>query len=404
MSRWKADFPIFTHNPKLVYLDSAATSQKPQAVIDAVTRFYTESNANVHRGMYDLSERATEQFEAVRARVADFIGAESPDEVIFTSGTTEAINLVAGGWAKKFLKRGDIIVVSQMEHHSNLLPWQQLQDLGVELFSLPLTEDCRLDYQVADRLDMSRVKLIALTHASNVLGTVNPITDIAKYFREHGADAKLLVDAAQSAPHLLDNVRSLGADFLAFSSHKLLGPSGVGVLYARKELLEAMDPVVFGSHMVARVDQMGATWADVPAKFEPGTRNLEGVIGLGAALEYITSIGKDALHEHEETLIKAALDAFANMPDIQLFGPKTKENRLGIFSFNIPGVHPHDVADILNRYGIAVRAGHHCAQPLMQQLGVPGTVRASLYLYNTTADIEALVEGIASVKRTLGLA
>lgn len=402
MSAWKADFPIFKTHPELVYLDSAATSQKPQVVIDAVQRFYTHTNANVHRGLYSLSQDATDHFEAVRVKVADFLGADS-SEVIFTSGATESINLVAHGWAKKFLKRGDIVVVSQMEHHSNLVPWQQLQKMGVELFALPLTADYRLDYQVADRLDMKRVKLLALTHASNVLGTINPIADITAYFKAHGAEARLLVDAAQSAPHVLDDIRSLGGDFLALSSHKLLGPFGVGVLYARKELLEAMDPFILGSHMVARVNLEGASWAAVPDKFEAGTRNLEGVIGLGAALDYITSIGKVKLRQYEESLTVAALEAFAAMPDIELYGPKTADNRLGIFSFNIPGAHPHDVADILNRSHVAVRAGHHCTQPLMQRLGVPGTVRASLHLYNTKADIDALAAGIGKVKRVLGL-
>ncbi len=405
MSRdFKADFPIFTNHPELVYLDSAATSQKPQAVIDTVTNFYAHNNASVHRGIYDLSQQATEAFENTRDKVALFIGAESPSEIIFTSGATAAINVVAYGWGKKHLKHGDIVVVSSMEHHSNLVPWQRLQqEVGIELFFLPLGKDYRLDYRKTKGLDFKRVKLLALTHVSNVLGTVIPISEIAAFFKARGADAKLVVDAVQSAPHLPVNVAELGADFLAFSSHKALGPSGVGVLYGKSALLHDMDPLMVGSHMITSVDQTSAEWAPAPNKFEPGMPNIEGVIGLGTAIDYIQSIGWPAITGHEQALTKHALGQLAAEPALKLFGPADAIDRLGIFSFEVPGIPAHDMAEILNRDHIAVRAGHHCAQPLMRCLGASGTARASLQLYNTTSDIDALIGGIRRAKKVFGV-
>lgn len=393
----KSDFPIFTNHPDLVYLDSAATSQKPQAVIDAVADFYATSNANIHRGIYDLSQKATEAFEGVRQKTADFIGVADPSEIIFTANATEAINFVAYGWAKKHLKRGDIVVTSVMEHHSNFVPWLRLkEEIGIELVILPIDQEYRMDYQID--IDFSRVKLIALTHASNVLGTINPIQDIAKYFKKKGADAKLLVDAAQSLPHLPVDVQTLGADFLAFSSHKMFGPSGVGVLYAKKALLNEMDPMIVGSHMIESVSKDQATWAEAPDKFEPGTRNIEGVIGLGAAIDYLQNLDMAKVEAYEKALTTYALDQFKKHK-VKMFGPSSEENRLGVFSFAVGDVHPHDTAEILNRSQVAVRAGHHCAQPLMQALGVTGTTRASIYLYNTKADIDKLMQGINDVKR-----
>ncbi len=398
----KSDFPLLNNQPDLVYLDSAATSQKPQAVIDAVTSFYTNSNANIDRGIYDLSQIATELFEKTRASVSQFIGASSPGQIIFTHNTTEAINLVAYGWASKNLQRDDIIVVSQMEHHSNLVPWQRVCDrVGCRLFFLPLTDDYRLDYRAIGDLDVAKVKLIALPHASNVLGTINPLAEIAAFFKQQGAEAKLLVDAAQTAPHVPVNVQALGADFLAFSAHKMLGPSGVGVLYAKPELLEAMEPLLVGSHMISSVTEQTAVWAKSPAKFEPGTRNLEGVAGLGAAIDYLRQVGLPAVTQHDHELTAYALDLLKAQANITLFGPPDAINRLAIFSFAVAGAHPHDVAEILNRASIAVRAGHHCAQPLMRYLGVAGTVRASFYLYNNQADVDALISGLEQVKQVL---
>jgi cysteine desulfurase/selenocysteine lyase len=398
MSTWRKDFPIFTSHPDLVYLDTAATSQKPKVVVDKVTQVYTEMNANIHRGIYDLSQQTTEQFEAARQKVADFIGTKHPSEVIFTSNATEAINLAAYGWARKHLKAGDIILTSEMEHHSNLVPWLRLkEERGVEIVYLPVTKDYRLNYE--RDIDFKRVKLVALTHASNVLGTVNPIREIVAFFREKAPDIKVLVDAAQSVPHIPVNVQDLGADFLAFSSHKMLGPSGVGVLWAKQELLEDMDPLLVGSHMIDTVTKDKATWAQLPDKFEPGTRNIEGVIGLGAAIDYLQDVGMEKVAAYEHEVTEYALEQFKKH-GIQLFGPSDAHDRLGVFSFAVGNVHAHDVAEILNRSHVAVRAGHHCAQPLMQCLGVTGTARASLYLYNTTADLDALMAAIKQVKKT----
>ncbi len=400
----KADFPIFRHHPKLVYLDSAATNQKPQVVVDAVANFYLRNNAAIHRGIYDLSQQATDAYEMTRGKVGRFINASSPEEIVFTGNATMAINLVAYGWGKKHLQPGDIVVVSQMEHHSNLVPWLRLkEESGIELFFLPVGKDYRLDYQKVDGLDMERVKLIALTHASNVLGTINPIAKIAAYFKQQGADAKLLVDAAQSAPHFAIDVVGLGADFLVFSAHKTFGPSGVGVLYAKTDLLNQMDPLLVGSHMISSVSQTQATWAKVPDKFEPGSPNTEGVIGLGAAINYIQGVGWSKITTHEKKLTEYGLEQLQAEAGLTLFGPAEAIDRLGIFSFEIPGIHSHDVAEILNRNHVAVRAGHHCAQPLMHHLGVTGTVRASLQLYNTPADIDSLLNGIRQAKKVFGV-
>jgi len=421
----KQDFPLFKNYPELVYLDSAATSQKPKAVIDAVSDFYTKHNANIHRGMYDLSQEATDMFEDTRRKVANFINAKDVSEVIFTSGTTESINLAAFGWAKKFLKKGDIVVLSEMEHHSNIIPWLRLkEEIGIELVYLPITKDYRLVYKnissfwqakhVQNRkedagsrqvgtsmtsFDFKKIKLLALTHASNVLGTINPLEEIIPFFKKLNPEIKVLIDAAQSVPHMSIDVQKLGCDFLAFSSHKMLGPSGVGVLYAKRELLESMDPFIYGSIMIKRVTKEKATWADAPDKFEAGTQNIEGVIGLGAAIDFLQSVSFEKIQQNELELTSYALEKFASKKNITLFGPKNEEDRLGVFSFLVGNVHSHDISEILNRLHIAVRAGHHCAQPLMKVLGVSGTVRASSYLYNTKEDIDKLFEGIEEVKK-----
>ena len=427
MQNIKNDFPIFKNYPDLVYLDSAATSQKPQVVIDAVSQFYETNNSNIHRGIYDLSQSATEMFEDTRKKVADFIGAKDASEIVLTSGATEAFNLVAFGWAKKHLKKGDVVVLSEMEHHSNIVPWIQLKnEIGIELFYLPIDKEFRLDYKVSSSssfwqakrvqklkkdagqagmtgFDIKKIKLLSLTHASNVLGTLNPLGEIIPYFKKLNPEIKICIDVAQSIPHMPIDVSRLDCDFLAFSSHKMLGPSGVGVLYAKKNVLETMDPFVFGSMMIRQVTKEKATWAEVPDKFEPGTRNLEGVIGLGAAIDYLQKVGLENIQKYESELAKYTLEKFAQQKNITLFGPKKGENRVGVFSFAIGRVHPHDAAEILNRSHIAVRTGHHCAQVLMDVLGVSGTARASIYLYNTKDDIDRLFEGINEVKQVFNI-
>ncbi len=405
----KSDFPIFSTYPDLVYLDSAATSQKPQTVVNAVTDFYTTKNANIHRGIYQLAEIATTTYENTRNEVAKFIHAGTNKEIIFTGNTNQAINLVAYGWARKFLRSGDIIVLSEMEHHANIVPWLRLKkEKGIKIYFLPINKDYRLDYlslrdhEVAKQsLSIEKIKLIALTHASNVLGTINPLEEIIPYFRQLAPAAKILIDAAQSIPHLPIDVQTLGIDFLAFSPHKMLGPSGVGVLWAKEELLEKMDPLFVGSNMISVVTKEKATWAPLPDKFEVGTANLEGVAGLASAISYLNKTGYENIIAHEQELIEYGLEKLRQIPGLKLFGPLSPENRLGIFSFALAGAHPHDIAQILNSQNIAIRSGHHCAQITMQVLCVPAAARASLYLYNTKEDIDKLVEGIKVVKKTL---
>jgi cysteine desulfurase/selenocysteine lyase len=402
---FKKDFPIFTNYPDLVYLDSAATSQKPRQVISAVNDFYTRTNSNVHRGLYDLSQQATDIYEQSRAKVAGFIGAENPAEIIFTGNASEAINLAAIGYAEKTLHPGDVVVISAMEHHSNYLPWQKLEQVrGIKLVTLPLTADFRLDYRwlFTRRIPKKKIKLVALSHASNVLGTVNPIAEIISFYRKQGINARYLVDAAQSVPHLPVNVSELGCDFLAFSSHKMLGPSGVGILWAKAELLEFMDPVFTGSHMV-QVAGSVPVWSPSPEKFEVGTGRLEAVAGLGAAVDYLSRIGQKQLEAHEKELTKYALKAFSRLKNFTLYGSQQPADRLGVFAFNLKNIHPHDVAEILNRHKICVRAGHHCAQPLLRVLEVESTVRASLYLYNSPQDIDNLVSALADTAKIFAI-
>lgn len=406
VTKLKTDFPIFKTYPKLVYLDSASTSQKPQSVIFAVTNFYTNSYANIHRGIYDLSDKATEVFEGARAKVAKFIGANSSDEIIFTGNASEAINLVAYGFAKKYLKKGDYIVLSDMEHHSNIVPWLRLKDeIGIKIFFLPLTKDYDIDYQkiLAKDLPKNKIRLIALTHASNVLGTINPVAKIVKFLKTNNIHAQVLIDGAQSIPHLPINIKKLGCDFFVFSSHKMLGPSGVGVLWAKKDLLEKMEPFFVGSHMIETVTKTKALWTEVPGKFEVGTGKLEAVAGLGAAIDYIKSITMPKIGEYEHSLTNYALKVLLSIKDLKIFGKLTADNRLGVFSFSLGNIHPHDIGEILNRKNICIRTGHHCAQPLMKVLGVYGTCRASTYIYNTKEDIDKLSEGIMEIKKIFHL-
>ncbi len=398
----KKDFPIFSNYPNLIYLDSAATSQKPKIVIDAVSDFYTKSNSNVHRGIYDLSDKATGIYETSRKKVAVFIGAKDAEEIIFTGNTSEAINLVAMGYFKKFLKKDDIIVTTEMEHHSNIVPWLRLkEEIGIKLFFVPITKEYSLDYQkiVTSKLPLKKIKLIALTQASNVLGTINPIRAIVKFLKSNNINAKVLVDGAQAIPHLAIDVKKLGCDFYVFSSHKMFGPSGVGVLWAKKEVLRQMDPFMVGSHMISEVTKEKASWADIPDKFEVGTGRLEGVAGLGAAVDYLESMGMKKVEANEKKLCGYTLKTLLRIKSLKLFGKSTAKNRLPVFSFAIGEVHPHDVAEILNRNNIAIRAGHHCAQPLMQVLNTVGTARASLAVYNSQKDIDKLADGIMEVKR-----
>lgn len=398
----KKDFPIFKNNPDMVYLDSAATSQKPQAVIDAVNYFYTHCNSNVHRGLYSISEEATELYEKSREGIANFIGAGGSREIVFTANASEAINLVAHGWGRKNLSQGDIVVLTEMEHNSNIVPWIRLKkERGVKLYYLPINRDYRLDWKKMFDLGLAkkRIKLIALTHASNVLGSINPIAEIVSEIKRNKINAKVLVDGAQSIPHIPIDVRALGVDFFVISSHKMLGPSGVGALWAKLSLLEEMDPLMVGSHMIETVYKNRATWAPVPDRFEVGTGRLEGVVGFGEAVEYLNKLGMAKVAKYEEGLTGYALEKLSGVKGLKLFGSNKVKNRLGVFSFSYRGVHPHDVGELLNRGGVCVRVGHHCAQPLMRVLGVPATCRASTYIYNTRTDIDRLVEAFSEVKK-----
>lgn len=400
----RADFPILkreVHGSPLVYLDSAATSQKPQVVIDTIVNFYRHTNANVHRGVYALSAQATDLFEGVRAKVARFIGNDAVEEIIFTRNATEAINLVAQSWGVANLKAGDEILLSEMEHHSNLVPWFLLaKRTGAVIRYLPIRPDGTLAMDQWEERFTVRTKLVAISHTSNVLGTINPIADIVSL--AHRAGAVVLVDAAQGAPHCPIDVESLDADFLALSAHKMLGPTGVGVLYGRRELLEKMEPVMGGGDMIRSVKFTGATWNDLPWKFEAGTPNIADVVGFGAALEYLMALGMDNVRRHEIELTEYALTQLQNFDGLEVYGPRDTSLRAGVISFNDAEIHPHDLATILDRRGIAIRAGHHCAQPLLERLGQTATARASFYVYNNHSDVDALVEGIHAARKFMG--
>ncbi|PFG74182.1 cysteine desulfurase [Tepidiforma thermophila] len=402
--RIRQDFPILrqqVNGRPLVYLDNAATTQKPRQVIEALVRYYETSNANIHRGIHTLATRATEQYEDARRKVARFIGARGPEEVVFTRNATEAINLVARAWGDEHVGEGDEIVLTLMEHHSNIVPWQLLaRRKGATLRYAGITGDGNLDLDELRRLIGPRTKLVAVTHMSNVLGTINPVADIAEM--AHAAGALLLVDGAQSVPHLPVDVQELGADFLAFSAHKMLGPTGVGVLWARAELLEAMPPFLGGGDMIAVVRPESSTWAELPHKFEAGTPNIADVIAFGAAVDYLADIGMANVRRHEEELTELALERLRRVPGLRVFGPAAASERGGVVSFSMEAAHPHDVATIADGYGVAIRAGHHCAQLLMRALGVPATSRASFSIYNGADDIEALVEALEGVNRVFG--
>jgi len=393
------DFPILretVNGHPLVYLDSAASSQKPQQVIDAIRRHYEHDNANVHRGIHELSNRATEAYEGARQRVATYLNADSRDEIIFTRGTTEGLNLVAQTWALENLREGDTILLTEMEHHSNLVPWQMLaRRIGAKLDFIEVTgDDGQLDLQWLDE-QLARARLLSLTHISNTLGSVNPVAEICA--RARAAGVVTVVDAAQSAGHAPVDVQAIDCDFLAFSGHKICGPTGIGVLYGRRELLEAMPPYQGGGEMITKVEYRDVTFNVVPHKFEAGTPNVAGAVGLHAALDYLDAIGREAIFEHDQRLAKRACEQLAEIDGIRLFGPS--EGRSAVVSFVLPDAHALDLATMADQKGVALRAGHHCNQPLLAKLGVPATARASFYFYNTEAEVDRFIEVLHQVRK-----
>jgi cysteine desulfurase/selenocysteine lyase len=400
----RADFPILArevHGRPLAYLDNAASSQRPRAVIAALDEFYRAHYANIHRGVHTLSEEATAAYEEARDKVAAFIGAPDRRGVIFCRNTTEAINLVAYAWGRANVGPGDRIVVTGMEHHSNLVPWQLLaHEAGAELSTVAVTDEGRLDLDSLNRLLEGAVKLVAFTHVSNVLGTVNPAQEIVA--RAHAAGARALVDAAQSVPHLPVDVGALDCDFLAFSGHKMCGPTGSGVLYGRPELLEEMPPFLTGGGMIRHVGCTDATWNDLPWKFEAGTPAIAEAVGLGAAVDYLSAVGMEAVWAHERELAAYALERLAGVPGVRVIGPQTAGERSGVVAFTVDPVHPHDLAHVLDLEGVAIRAGLHCAQPLHERFGLRGTARASFYLYNTREEVDRLVAGVQKAQDLLG--
>ena len=406
MEKLREDFPILhqkVHGHPLVYLDNAATSQKPKVVIDALRQYYEHDNANVHRGIHELSNRASTAYEACRARAGKFLNASSADEIVFTRGTTEAINLVACAWGNKFIKRGDRILLTEMEHHSNIVPWQLLAErTGAELIYFPVTggDRAQLDMSRLDEWLTREVKLFAFTHISNTLGTVNPVAELCSRARKLGVTT--LVDAAQSGGHSPLDVQEIGCDFLALSSHKMCGPTGVGLLYGRLELLEQMDPWQGGGDMISRVDFQRSTWNKVPHKFEAGTPNIADVIAFHAAMDYLDKIGRKKIAEHDHALGAYAYEKLAAIKGMRLFGPTI--GRAGLVSFLLEDIHAHDVVTIADQRGIALRGGHHCNQPLMKKLGVESTSRASFYFYNTHAEIDRLAEVLVEIQKFFGAA
>jgi cysteine desulfurase/selenocysteine lyase len=404
------DFPILDRTirdgKRLVYLDSGATSQKPNVVIDAESNFYRLHNAAVHRGAHQLAEEATDAYEGAREIVATFLNA-SVDEIVFTKGATESLNLIsyamgnAAPGNRFHLKAGDSIVVTEMEHHANLIPWQQLAArTGATLKWFTVTEDGRLDLSQVNSVIDEKTKVVALTHQSNVLGTINPLGAITE--RAHEVGAVVVLDACQSVPHMKTDVKALGVDFLAFSGHKAVGPTGVGILWGRAELLADLPPFLTGGSMIENVTMESATWAQAPRKFEAGVPNMAQAVGLGAALTYLTGIGMEKIHQHEIALTKYLLEGLSAITDLRIIGPKTIELRGGVVSFTLGDIHPHDLGQYLDSQGIAVRTGHHCAWPLTRKLGVPATTRASVYLYNTTDDLDALIAGVQGAQKYFG--
>lgn len=405
LAHLRDDFPILRREIKgkpLVYLDSAATTQKPQHVIDAVSAYYETINANVHRGVYTLAEEATDAYEGARARVAGFVNAGSSSELVFTHGTTAAINLIAYGWGLNRLGEGDRILLTLMEHHSNIVPWQLIaKHTGVELVYLPIDDDYRVDLAGLETLLDERVKIVAFSGMSNVLGTIGPVADLSA--AAHAVGAVVVVDGAQMVPHLPTDVQTSGADFIAFSAHKMLGPTGIGALWGRPELLEEMEPAYGGGEMISDVFLTESRWAPVPHKFEAGTPPIAQAIGFGAAVEYLEKIGMDEVRAHEAAITGYALEKLTDVPDLEVYGPADIEARGGAVSFQLGDIHPHDLATILDEFGVAVRAGHHCAKPLMRHLGLSATARASFYIYTIEEDIDRLVTGLHEARRVFHL-
>ncbi|HCE75454.1 MAG TPA: cysteine desulfurase [Dehalococcoidia bacterium] len=399
----RLDFPILTKEifgKPLVYLDNAATSQKPRQVIDALVEYYENFNANVHRGVHTLSMEATDRYEEAREKVSSFINSESSDLVIWTRNASESLNLVAYSWGEKNVHEGDEILLTPMEHHSNLVPWQELaRRKNAVIKFIPMLENGTLDMDRVKELITERTVLVSAVHMSNALGTINPIKELAE--EAHKLGAKILVDGAQSVPHMPTDVQELNCDFLAFSGHKMLGPTGIGALYVKEEILESMEPFLTGGEMVLEVSYEKASWADLPMKFEAGTPNIADSIALGSAVDYLNALGMGNVREHEKDLTAYALDRFrkADLEGLDLFGPDDPNIRGGVFSFNTPDVHPHDLGTFLDRIGIAVRTGHHCAMPLVRSLGVAATSRASFYLYNTKKEVDILVDGVTEALR-----
>lgn len=400
----KSYFPILNQQVNghpLVYLDSAATSQKPSQVIEAIKHYYEFDNSNVHRGVHTLGNRATDKYEGARDKVRNFINAKSTEEIIFTRGTTTALNTVASSYGRANVGQGDEIVITQMEHHSNIIPWQQLaKEKNATLKYIDLEADGTLDLEKVRATITPKTKIVSVSMASNVLGTINPIKDIAKIAHANGA--VMVADAAQAAPHMKIDVQDLDVDFLGFSGHKMCGPTGIGVLYGKKEHLEKMEPIEFGGEMIDFVGLHDSTWKELPWKFEGGTPIIAGAIGLGAAIDFLNEVGLDNIAQHEHKLVGYAMDQLETIEGLKIFGPRDPMKRCGLVTFNLDDVHPHDVATVLDMNGIAVRAGHHCAQPLMKCLQQVATARASFYLYNTEEDIDRLVAGLRSAKEYFG--
>ncbi|MWA59635.1 cysteine desulfurase [Listeria monocytogenes] len=401
----RADFPVLAQeiNEKpLAYLDNAATSQKPKQVIEALTHYYEFDNANVHRGVHTLAARATDAYESARGKVAKFIHAREVAEIIFTRGTTSAINLVVDSYAEANIEAGDEIVISYLEHHSNLIPWQQLaKRKGAVLKYIELEEDGTISVEQAKKTIGEKTKIVALAHVSNVLGTITPMKEIAAIAHQFGA--VILVDGAQAVPHMEVDVVDLDADFYAFSGHKMMAPTGIGALYGKRELLDAMEPTEFGGEMIDFVELYDSTWKELPWKFEAGTPIIGGAIALGAAIDYLAEVGLANIHAHEQALASYAIEEMSKIEGITIYGPKDASKRCGLVTFNLEGAHPHDIATILDEDGIAIRAGHHCAQPLMKWLDVSSTARASFYIYNTKEEIDALIDGLKLTKEYFGL-
>lgn len=396
----RQDFPILdqiVNDEPLVYLDNAATTQKPQAVLTALNDYYHHDNANVHRGVHTLAERATEAYEAAREKVRKFVNAKETAEILFTRGTTTSLNWVAQSFGEAFIKAGDEIVISYMEHHANIIPWQQLaQRKNAKLVYLDITPDGHLDMNDAKEKIGPKTKIVSIAQVSNVLGGINPIAELTAL--AHVAGAVMVVDGAQAVPHMPVDVQALDCDFYAFSGHKMCGPTGIGVLYGKRQWLEQMEPVEFGGEMIDFVNLYDSTWKELPWKFEAGTPNIAGAIGLGAAIDYLSALGMDNIHQSEQDLVNYVLPKLTAIEGLTVYGPQNPEEHTGVIAFNLAGIHPHDVATALDMEGVAVRAGHHCAQPLLQHLQVPATARASFYFYNTKEDADRLVAAILATK------